>query len=178
MLLIAFASTEGQTRKIAERAAAIASKLGQNVEIYDTSRIEDSSAIDAFDAVIIAASVHEDRHQESAINFVSAHRDQLRRKNSALISVSLSAATPDGQQEARTYATSFAAATGWSPRRTLLLGGALDWPDCDYFQRQVLAQILANRGLTPDQKGRHEFTDWNALEKFVTDFVSARELER
>ena len=33
MLLIAFASTEGQTRKIAERAAAIASKLGQNVEI-------------------------------------------------------------------------------------------------------------------------------------------------
>ena len=106
------------------------------------------------------------------------HRDQLRRKNSALISVSLSAATPDGQQEARTYATSFAAATGWSPRRTLLLGGALDWPDCDYFQRQVLAQILANRGLTPDQKSRHEFTDWNALEKFVTDFVSARELER
>lgn len=178
MLLIAFASTEGQTRKIAERAAAIASKLGQKVELYDTSRIEDVPAIDAFDAVIIAASVHEDRHQESAVNFVSAHGDQLLRKNSALISVSLSAATPDGQQEARSCAASFAAATGWSPCRTLLLGGALDWPDCDYFQRQVLAQILVNRGLTPDQKGRHEFTDWNALEKFVTDFVSARDPER
>lgn len=178
MLLIAFASTEGQTRKIAERAAAVASKLGQKVELYDTNGLEDLPAVDTFDAVIIAASVHEDCHQESAVDFVMAHRDQLRRKNSALISVSLSAATADGQQEAQNYAANFASATGWSPRRTLLLGGALDWPDCDYFQRQVLTQILVNCGLTPDQKGRHEFTDWNALEKFVTDFVAASEPER
>jgi menaquinone-dependent protoporphyrinogen oxidase len=172
MLLVAFASTEGQTHKIAERVVAIAQGQGQKVKLYDTSALEGIPSIDAFDAVIVAASVHEDRHQESAANFVMAHRDQLRQKKSALISVSLSAATTEGCTEAQHYVDGFVEATGWSPRKTLLLAGALDWADCDYFQRQVLAHILADRGLTPDQKGAHEFTDWAALEKFVVGFLS------
>jgi menaquinone-dependent protoporphyrinogen oxidase len=172
MLLIAFASTEGQTHKIAERAASVAQEQGQQVELYDTSALEGIPSIGAVDAVIVAASVHEDRHQESASNFVMAHRDQLSQKKSALISVSLSAATAEGRTEAQHYVDGFVEATGWSPRKTLLLAGALDWADCDYFQRQVLAHILADQGLTPDQKGIHEFTDWSALEKFVVGFLS------
>ncbi|MBS0234046.1 MAG: protoporphyrinogen oxidase [Proteobacteria bacterium] len=171
MLLIAYASTEGQTHKIADRIASIARGLGEQAELYDTASLEGIPSIDAFEHVIIAASVHEDRHQESAANFAAAHRDQLRAKKSALISVSLSAATADGHKEAQHYVDSFTAATGWSPNKTLLLGGALDWADCDYFQRQVLAHILTERGLTPDRKGHHEFTDWPSLEKFVKNFL-------
>ena len=172
MLLIAYASTEGQTHKIADRVASIARELGNQVELYDTASLEGIPSIGAFEHVVIAASVHEDRHQESAANFVVAHLDQLRAKKSALISVSLSAATADGQKEAQHYVDGFTAVTGWSPDKTLLLAGALDWADCDYFQRQVLEHILAERGLTPDRKGYHEFTDWQALEKFVKDFLS------
>ncbi|MFT3731630.1 MAG: flavodoxin domain-containing protein [Hyphomicrobium sp.] len=172
MLLIAFASTEGQTRKIAERAASLARAKGLEVELYDTSAIEDVPNVDAFDPIIVAASVHEDRHQESASNFVIAHRDQLGRKKTALISVSLSAATADGLREAQQYVDHFSATTGWHPASTLLLAGALQWADCDYFQRQVLEHILAARGLTPKRDDANEFTDWVALEKFIASFLS------
>jgi menaquinone-dependent protoporphyrinogen oxidase len=116
--------------------------------------------------------VHEERHQESAINFAIAHCDQLRRKSSAFISVSLSAATADGQADVLHYLDRFMTTTGWTPAKTLLLGGALRLSECDYFQRQVLKQLLMKRGITPDQDASYEFTDWKALESFIDDFLA------
>ena len=42
----------------------------------------DVPEVGAFDAMIVAASVHEQEHQDSAINFTAAHLDQLIRKPS------------------------------------------------------------------------------------------------
>ncbi len=130
-VLVPFATTEGQTQKIAERIALHVCERGHEARIYDTAAQTGSPDIDLFDAVIVAASVHETYHQESAIDFAIAHRDQLARKSSAFISVSLSAATIDGRPEAQQYVAQFIATTGWSPTKTLLLGGALRWSECD-----------------------------------------------
>ena len=129
--------------------------------------------IGAFDAMIVAASVHEQDHQASAINFTAAHLDQLIRKPSAFVSVSLSAAMPNGQAEAQHYVDRFTAATGWSPAKALLLGGALRWSECDYFQRQVLKHILLKGDVNPGEDFNHEFTDRLALLSFVDDFLAS-----
>jgi menaquinone-dependent protoporphyrinogen oxidase len=170
-VLIAFTSTEGQTRKIAERVALRAREHGHDIVLYDTGSLISVPTVETFDAIIVAASVHESLHQESAINFALAHHDQLRRKPSALISVSLSAAMEDGQSDAQGYVDRFTATTLWSPPKVLLLGGALRLSEYDYFQREVLKPVLMKRGITPEVDVNYEFTDWSALDHFIKDFL-------
>ena len=172
-VLISFATTEGQTRKIAERISLQVRERGHEVNLYDTASLMDVPEVGAFDAMIVAASVHEQEHQDSAINFTAAHLDQLIRKPSAFVSVSLSAAMPNGQAEAQHYVDRFIAATRWSPAKTLLLGGALRWSECDYFQRQVLNHILLEEDFSPGEDVNYEFTDWMALQSFVDDFLAS-----
>lgn len=170
MVLIAFATTEGQTRKIAEKIALYVCARNHEVELYDTASLTDVPMVNDFAKMIVAASVHEERHQESAINFVAAHLDQLRRKPSAFVSVSLSAAMPNEQMEAQRYVDRFISTTGWSPANTLLLAGALSLSKCDYFQRQVLKHILEKLGNDLNQDF-YEFTNWSTLEGFVDHFL-------
>ena len=173
MVLISFATTEGQTLKIAERISLQIRERGYEVYLYDTASLMDVPEVAAFDAIIVAASVHEEHHQDSAVNFAAAHLDQLICKPSAFVSVSLSAAMPNGQAEAQHYVDRFIAATGWSPAKALLLGGALRWSECDYFQRQVLKHILGKGDVNPGEDFTHEFTDWLALQSFVDDFLAS-----
>lgn len=169
-VLIAFATTEGQTRKIAEKIGFYACARNHEVELYDTASLTDVPMVDDFAEIIVAASIHEEHHQESAINFVAAHLDQFRRKPSALVSVSLSAAIPNEHMEAQRYVDRFISTTGWSPANILLLAGALSLPKCDYFQRQVLKHILEKFDNNLDQDF-YEFTNWSILEGFIDKFL-------
>ena len=171
-VLVAFASTEGQTHKIAERVGVRARERGHDVCLYDSASLYEIPDVDAFDAVLVAGSVHEGLHQDSIVNFTIAHRDQLNRKSSALISVSLSAATEDGRTEAQGYVDQFTDTTKWLPHKTLLLGGALRYSEYDYFERQVVKDIVRRHGATPNPDGNYEFTDWKALDSFVDDFLA------
>jgi menaquinone-dependent protoporphyrinogen oxidase len=142
-------------------------------KLYNTAVRRGVPEVGAFDAVIVAASIHEGHHQDSAINFAIAHRDQLIRRPSAFVSVSLSATMPNGQAEAQHYVDRFIATTGWLPGKTLLLGGALRWSECDYFQREVLKHILLTGDFTPGEDVNYEFTDWTALQSFMDDFLGS-----
>jgi menaquinone-dependent protoporphyrinogen oxidase len=172
-VLVSFATTEGQTRKVAERICGNARERHHEVCLYDTAALIGVPEVGAFDAVIVAASVHEQYHQDSAIDFAIAHRDQLMSKPSVFVSVSLSAATAGGQTEAQHYVDRFIATTGWSPAKTLLLGGALRWPECDYFQRQLLKHVLLTGDIAPDEGVNYEFTDWMLLQSFIDDFLAS-----
>jgi menaquinone-dependent protoporphyrinogen oxidase len=173
-VLVSFATSEGHTRRIATYVADVAKARGHDVELYDTASLESTSDVGAFDAILLAASVHESSHQHSARDFAIAHGGQLARVPSAFISVSLSAATDDGLEEAQGYVDRFIADTQWTPKKTLLVGGALRLGDYDYFQRQVMANILRRRGLPQQADGDYEFTDWAALQKFVVDLLDVR----
>jgi menaquinone-dependent protoporphyrinogen oxidase len=59
-------------------------------------------------------------------------------KPSAFISVSLSAVLERARTEAQKYVERFISVTGWRPRKTLLLGGALRFTEYDYFQEQIV----------------------------------------
>lgn len=174
-VLLSYATSEGQTHKIVERAASLIRDRGASASLYDAASLIDVPDVAAFDAVILAGSVHEHVHQESIVNFATAHAHQLAAKPSALISVSLSAATPDGRAEAQAYVDRFIAETGWQPGATLLLGGAMNLADCDYFQRQVLADILEKCPAIEADDKNYVFTDWQALADFLAGFMAAAE---
>lgn len=170
-VLIVYATTEGQTKKIAERAAAHLSKRAHQVVVIDS---EDPSTLpdwNSYDALILAGSVHQERHQDSLINFVIAHREQIRSLPSALISVSLSAATDDGREAAQKYVERFLWITKFEPVRTLLLAGALRYSEYEYFKVEIVKHIVSKTAGDFDKFGDHEFTDWNALAQFLDAFL-------
>jgi len=172
-VLIVYGTTEGQTRKIAERAGERARELGHDVEIYNSVSLAPALDLAAFHAIIIAASVHQELHQESISDFVMAQREQLACKPTAFISVSLSVVLDDAKAEAQAYVDRFVAATHWQPQKILLLGGALRGSEYDYFQQQIVKFIVMKRGEIANTTRDHEFTDWKALAGFIDEFLAA-----
>jgi menaquinone-dependent protoporphyrinogen oxidase len=171
-VLIAYGTTEGQTRRIAEWAAKYVRDRGHAVEVYDSANNSESHLdLNAFQAFVIAASVHQEQHQKVIKNFATAHRELLNIGPSAFISVSLSAVLEETRPEAQSYVDCFVSLTGWQPQMTLLLGGALCFPEYDYFQEQVMKFIVMKRGLTSTTETDREFTNWNALAGFLDEFL-------
>jgi menaquinone-dependent protoporphyrinogen oxidase len=172
-VLIVYGTTEGQTRKIAEWTATRIRERGHQPQLLDSAALGSDLGLASYDAFIIAASVHQERHQEAVTNFVIAHREALGTKPSAFISVSLSAVLEGARTEAQKYVDSFVCVSGWQPRRTLLLGGALRFTEYDYFQEQIVKFIVMKRDGAPSAGPDREFTDWNALADFVDGFLEA-----
>ncbi len=170
-VLIVYGTTEGQTRKIAEWTATHVRERGDRVELRDSASLVRDSDLETFDAFIIAASVHQERHQDTVINFVIAHHELLNARPSAFISVSLSVVLEDDKTETQRYVDRFVSVTGWQPRMTLFLGGALRFTDYDYFQEQIVKFIVMKRGGAVSTERDYEFTDWNALAGFVDEFL-------
>jgi menaquinone-dependent protoporphyrinogen oxidase len=170
-VLIIYGTTEGQTRKIATWTAMRLRRQGHQVELLDSAAVAADLKLGDFQAFIVAASVHQEHHQEAIANFVFSQRELLNARPSAFISVSLSAALEDAKPEAQKYADRFVSVTGWRPRTTLLLGGALRLTEYDYFQEQVVKFIVMKRSGSAFPEHDREFTDWSALADFVDRFL-------
>jgi menaquinone-dependent protoporphyrinogen oxidase len=84
-----YATREGQTRRIAEHVAEDLGGHGFEVEIRDV-REKAAISLGRLSAVVLAASVHVDRHESEMVKFVKRHRAELDRLPAAFLSVSLS----------------------------------------------------------------------------------------
>lgn len=170
-VLIVYGTTEGQTRKIAEWTATHVRGREHHVELRDSTALMSDLDLKTFHGFIIAASVHQQYHQDTVTNFVIAHHKLLNARPSAFISVSLSAVLEGGRTEAQRYVDHFVSVTGWQPRMTLLLGGALRITEYDYFQEQIVKFIVMKGAGAAGTESDREFTDWNALAGFVDGFL-------
>lgn len=170
-VLIAYATTEGQTRKISQAIADQVAKLGHQVELLDTARKRRDVHTDEFDAFIVAASVHQDRHQDEIEVFVTASLAALKAKPGMFISVSLAAAFEEKAADATGYISSFITRTGWTPDHRLAVAGAVRSEEYDYFQQQILEHIILKDQdeLRPNEP--QEFTDWDGLAASVKGFL-------
>lgn len=172
-ILIAYATTEGQTRKIAQAVADQVVELGHELELLDTARKRRDVHIDDFDAFIVAASVHQDRHQNEIEVFVAASREVLTAKPGMFISVSLAAAFEEKAADAAGYISDFSTRTGWTPDQSLAVAGAVRSDEYDYFQQQILEHIILKdqEDFRPDEA--QEFTDWTGLASSVKAFLDS-----
>jgi menaquinone-dependent protoporphyrinogen oxidase len=170
-VLVVYGTTEGQTRKIAERTASRIREGGHQAALHDSAAMASDADFGLYHAFIVAASVHQQQHQETVTAFAIAHRKLLNARPSALISVSLSAVLEGEQTEAQKYVDRLISVTDWQPRMTLLLGGALRFTEYDYFQEQIVKFIVLKGGSVASTGRDREFTDWNALAAFVDRFL-------
>jgi menaquinone-dependent protoporphyrinogen oxidase len=171
-ILIAYGTSEGQTRKIAKTVAAHLHELGYDIHLHDTAGLEDLH-VGSYDKIIVAGSVHQQRHRESVEVFVMASLAELQKRPTLFLSVSLSAAFPDGMLEAQSYVDAFLVSTGWKPTQSLLVAGALRYDEYDYFKAQIIEHVVLKCREVAGAKGDYEFTDWGSLSRAVESFARA-----
>ena len=172
-ILIAFGSTEGQTRKIVHHINTSLEGSQHSFTMFDCAGSEPELDINSFDAFIVAGSVHQEAHQPYLVDFVKDNLAVLDAKPGAFISVSLSISLPDGRGEAEKYVDEFVKETGWEPQEIHLAAGAIRFLEYDFFKRFTVEHMVLQGKKMPDKSsGNPEYTNWNALDKFVETFIA------
>ena len=172
-ILIAYGTSEGQTRKIVEAIAARLRGLGHIADVFDTASNPIDLRMEAYNKIIVAASVHQERHQEGVEIFVITRLMKVH-KPTLFISVSLSAAFSEGRADAQGYLDAFVKTTGWNPTYSILVAGALRFDEYDYFKQQVVEHVVLRDRQTDQLKGNYEFTHWPSLFETVDSFVGSK----
>ena len=161
-VLVLYASTHGHTGKIAER---IAKAIGPEAELRS---IDAAPAPLDYDVVIVGASVHAGHHQKAVRKWLHEHAAALNRIPSAFFSVCLTAAddTDEARADAQRYIDETLAETGWEPRLAQSFAGALQYREYDFFTRLLIKLMMKHGGHPTDTSHDHDFTDWDAVERF------------
>lgn len=170
-VLIVYASSEGQTARIAEFLGSRLSAQGLSPTVSDVAHLPPALDLESFAGILVAASIHRAHHQAAIEDFVRRHAAQLGTRHSGFVSVSLSAA--GGTEDlavARTMADDFLAGTAWRPRFVHLAAGAFRYTQYGFLKRWVLRRIAEAKGAPTDTSQDHELTDWEALGRFADRF--------
>ncbi len=167
--MVIYGSTNGHARKLSKIVAARLGDLGHQIELLDSTRELIVLDIGSFDAVIIASSVHQGRHQKSITDFASTNLKELQKRPTMLISVSLSSAFQEGEAAAQSYVEYFINQTGLEPNKISKVASRLPDDHHSFF----LDQIAEHSELIIEEKPKPvtEFTDWIGLETEVREFV-------
>lgn len=171
-ILVIYATTEGQTKRVADRIALRLRDKGADVEMLDAGS-GPSWPQGRFEAAFLAGSLHMGRHQKSLIRFVKSNRQVLSAMPAAFVSVSLSASGKIEEDVAAAHrcARQFFDETGWEADCLHLAAGAIRDNRLNFFKRLILHRILRSKGVQMDKSGEMEFTDWAALDAFVDQFM-------
>jgi menaquinone-dependent protoporphyrinogen oxidase len=173
-ILIAYATTEGQTRKIARRAAAHLATLGRSVELMPVSGAADLR-LDHYEGAILLASVHAGRYQAAFADVVTRQKAALAAIPTAFLSVSLSAASHEAEdlEGIADVVRRFEAETGWTPGTVEHVAGAFRFGQYDFMKSWAMRWIASRRDPEADPSGDTEYTDWDGLYRFLDGWVAA-----
>lgn len=171
-VLIAYSSAEGQARKVAAFMADVLSRAGYQADVVDVAAPQASLVQPVYAMAIVGGSVHVGHHADALARFVKAHRPWLRTVPVAFFSVSLTAARQDeaGRAGAQRMMQEFLARTGLEPMRSCCIAGALRYSRYGFLKRLVMRRIARKEGGGTDLTRDFEYTDWDAVRRFVLEF--------
>jgi len=177
-VLVAFASHDGQTRKIAERIATVLRARRHAVELLDLGRTAPRTLdLSRFQAVVIGSPIRAQGYLRPVLRFVRTHRAQLERLPTLFLSVGLAVLSKigDGRAQTMRIVEKLVAETGWHPGRIELVAGALKYTRYNFLVRFLMRRISRKEGGETDTSRDHEYTDWTAVDRFAVDLVDRLE---
>ena len=176
-ILILYATTEGQTARIAERVAQTLRNEGHEVESYPADQGWARLGSQKYDGAIVGASIHYGRHPDYVRSLVRDNLHALQARPNAFFSVSLSAGGPGAKPyAARRYLEAFLRQTGWQPPQTATFAGAIQYSKYGAFKRLLMVLFVGLAGGDTDTSRDYEYTDWEAVDRFAETF--ARQLRQ
>ena len=171
--LVIYASEGGHTHRIADFIVERIQAKGATTRLVEASARIPNLKLSDYAGVVVAGPVYQQRHPEDLIAFVKAHAAEAAAVPSAFVSVSLSAAFPDGDADTREYVERFQRATGWQPTVSHRAAGALRFDKYDFLQEQIIRHVVLKDRAPEVLDSDQEFTDWAALGAFIDDFVAS-----
>lgn len=181
-VLLVYATREGHTRRIAEHLASAFQARRYPVEVHD-ARIDEPIDLGHYSAAVLAASIHQEKHEQEMVRFARAHRAELEQIPSAFLSVSLSEAGVEDPAATSAYREGsrhdveqmlhrFYEETGWRPSKVHAVAGALLYTHYGRLLRFVMKRIARAAGESTDTSRDHVFTDWGALDQVVDEIAA------
>jgi menaquinone-dependent protoporphyrinogen oxidase len=165
-----YATTEGQTRRIAERFAAQLRELALDSRAIAIESA-DAEAVDwtRVRGACLAASLHRQHHQPEAAAFAARHHHQLSNVPSMFVSVSLSAASKNENEKraAVKLAEAFPLEAGWTPWKVAAVGGRLAYTQYNWIVRWMMRRIALKEGASGDTSRDHEYTNWDEITRLA-----------
>jgi menaquinone-dependent protoporphyrinogen oxidase len=182
-IALAYATRDGQTRRIAARMAATLAKRGVAVDMFDIVASPPANVdLARYDAAIVASSIRVGKHARQMVRFVRDHRDALARIPNVFLAVSLSAhgaVDPDANEGRRSGARAavedtcvrFVRETGWTPNAVHPVAGALLYRQYGWLTRAMMRFISRMVGASTDTSRDHEYTDWAAVDRYANEIA-------
>ena len=165
-IIIIFSTTDGHTREICYRLLKIIEK---NNNVVTLIPIEDANELDlnAFDKIVIGASIRYGKHSAKIYDFINKNTQILDEKPNAFFSVNVVARKPDkNQPETNPYLKKFLLQISWKPKELAVFAGKIDYQQYNFWDRSMIRIIMwITKGPT-DPKTNIEFTDWDQVNKF------------
>ena len=182
--LIVYATREGQTQRIAEHVAATLRKHGATARLLSAAAPAEPLDFADYAVVVLAASVHLQKHEREMIEFVRTHKAALLDVPTVFLSVSLSQAAVENEantEERRERAhaeveqmiDAFFEATDFRPLAYRAIAGALVYSEYNWLIRLIMKQIAKSEGASTDTTRDHEYTHWIDLDEFIAGLLRA-----
>lgn len=181
-ILLLYATREGQTKRIAEHIASTIRAQGRESQLADVAEQVQEFDLQAYGAVILAASVHMGKHEPEMVRFVETHRHALEQLPTVFLSTSMTEAAAElesnpeavrdrAHAEAERAIDEFFAATGFRANSHKAVAGALRYTQYNWLVRLVMKHISKTEGVSTDTSRDHEYTDWVDLDRFIASLL-------
>ncbi len=173
-ILIVYSTTDGHTARICQRLQQVIEDAGHAVAVVSVGEA-DSLDLQAFDTVVIGASIRYGRHSTQVAEFIRRNTALLGNKANAFFSVNIVARKPDrSQPDTNPYLRRFLRQISWRPQLLAVFAGKLDYPRYRFFDRLMIRFIMLLTHGPTDPTAVIEFTDWQQVEAFGRRIAALR----
>ncbi len=163
--LITYSTVDGQTKRISEKLAKLATQ--SNVDVLP---ISNQINLDIYKTIIIGASIRYGKYRNEVFNFIENNIQTLNIKENAFFSVNVVARKPEkSSPETNPYLIKFLGKIKWKPKNLGVFAGKIEYPKYKFIDKYAIKFIMwLTKGPTDTSK-TYEFTDWNKVEDFARD---------
>ena len=163
--LITYSTVDGQTKRISERLAKLATQSR-----VDVLPISNQINLDSYKTIIIGASIRYGKYRNEVFNFIENNIHTLNVKENAFFSVNVVARKPEkSAPETNPYLIKFLDKIKWKPKNLGVFAGKIEYPKYKFIDKYAIKFIMwLTKGPTDTSK-TYEFTDWNKVEDFAKD---------
>jgi len=177
-----YATREGQAERVAKHVATDLRARNIPADVIDVKDLKGCVEWPAYTLAFVVASVHAGHHEKEMVRFVRHFKEELTERHAPFLSLTLSQAgaeMPTGTLVQRETArgdvlrmiNDFMKETGWHPERVLPVAGALMYSKYNFLVKWIMKRIAHNAGFDGPADRDYEFTNWPAVDRFVTAAV-------
>jgi menaquinone-dependent protoporphyrinogen oxidase len=174
-ILVVYASSHGQTARIARRLAEAFQREGVAVDLVDAREGPFTLRPNVYGAIVVGSSLIVRGNQPAIRAFIRANRDVLAGQPAAFYQVSASAGSVDaaGRAAAERVMRGFLEEVRWQPTLVASIAGAINYTQYNPMLRWYMKRASRRHGGSTDTSRDHEYTDWAQVERFASDILAA-----